>query len=320
MRSRMMALLLVSALACGGDADAPLDTNDSSTESQASSSNQAPIIRSLRLVPAKPAVGDRITLNIRTSDVDADPVSIQVSWLRNGRSFSSGARTTLETAEFSRGDQVAAEVAISDGQHVVVQKSDPVTIENQAPVVSSIKLMPEEPHAGTPITAFAEASDSDRDKVDLSYQWFVNGRKLEDATTADLPSSKFRRGDKVNVEVTAHDGREAGEVGESVVLTIPNGPPAFDSDPATVKVYDSWYSYTVKASDPDNDRPLRYELIQGPSGMKMDMLSGLVTWKVPKSAKGSQEVILSVADPHGGRALQSYSVELKWDAPANADD
>lgn len=324
MRSRMMALTLGFVLACGGEADVPLDAGsagDAGTGASASDdSNQPPMIRSLRLVPAKPGVGDRITLSIRTSDTDADPVAVNVNWIRNGRSFSTGAATTLETVGFARGDQIQAEVTVTDGQHEVVQTSAPLLLSNQAPVVSTIRLLPEEPHAGTPLTIFADSQDRDRDDVELSYQWFVNGKAVPDATEADLPSSKFRRGDKVYAEVTPHDGYEEGEVGRSVVLTVPNGPPVIESDPASAKVYDGTYSYAVKASDPDNDRPLRYELTEGPSGMTMDMLSGVVKWNVPQSAKGSQNVVLSVSDPRGGKAQQSYTIELQWDAPASNDE
>ena len=317
---RMTALILGFALACGGDADVPAAGNELDGSGQDAASNEPPLVRSLRLLPAVPTVGDRLAVSIRTSDPDADPVSLEVDWLRNGYSFSKGNQTTLETNGFSRGDQIVAEVTISDGHHTLVQRTEPVTISNQTPIVSSIRLMPEEPNAGTPITVFAEAVDSDRDDIELRYEWFVNGKRVEGADTADLPSSKFRRGDRVEVAVTAHDGREEGAVSRSPVLTIPNGAPVFDSSPDSAKVYDGKYTYAVKASDPDKDRPLRYELVEGPEGMRMDLLSGVVSWRVPQSAKGSKQVVLSVADPHGGKAQQSYTIELSWDAPASSDE
>ena len=262
MRFRLTALVVGFAIACGGDADVAPEIADASATGMQASANEAPVIRSLRLVPAEPAVGDRIAVSVRTSDVDADPVSIEVQWLRNGTAFSGGNQTTLETAGFARGDQVMAEVTISDGQHKVIQRTDPVTISNQTPIVSSIRLMPDEPNAGTPITAFAQAVDSDGDDIELAYEWFVNGKLVEGVDSADLPSAKFKRGDRVEVAVTGHDGREDGATARSPVLTIPNGAPVFDSSPDSAKVYDGKYTYSVKTSDPDNDRPLRYELVE----------------------------------------------------------
>src|SRR4029453_15545264 len=78
------------------------------------------------------------------------------------------------------------------------------------------------------------------------------------------------------------------------------------------------YSYDVAAKDPDGDEPLRYELLQGPPGMSVDVSEGRVTWAVPADAKGTYEVELAVSDGYGGRTLQHYALALDWnEAPPN---
>ena len=81
------------------------------------------------------------------------------------------------------------------------------------------------------------------------------------------------------------------------------------------------YSYQLKAEDPDGDRPLRYALVDGPEGLTVDLVSGVVTWQVPDGEGGAFPVRVSVTDPQGARAEQGYTLTLSWNAePASAAD
>ena len=311
-------LVLVGGLvaACGGDPEPP----PAATPVAKEVTNEPPVVREVQLLPSRPTAGDTITLSIRAVDPDADSLTNSIQWFQNGRLLSEGQRTTLRTDGFQRGDSVHAVVTTSDGQHQVTSQTDSVSINNRLPRVLSLRIMPDEPKADMPLTVFADARDEDGDPIELSYQWYVNEKSLSGQTKADLPAGSFKRGDTVQVEVVADDGRDRSEPSRSTKMTVPNSAPEIDSDPASAKVRNGIYKYKLRGSDPDADRPLRYELVDGPDGMSVDLLSGVVSWRVPRSAKGSYPVRVSVSDPIGGRAEQSYVIELSWDQePANAE-
>jgi hypothetical protein len=97
-----------------------------------------------------------------------------------------------------------------------------------------------------------------------------------------------------------------------------NSAPQITSQPSYELAEGNIYQYRVSAVDADEDRPLRFELDEGPAGMRVDLVSGLVSWKVPDDAGGKYPVSISVSDPHGGQTQQSYVLELNWETvPAN---
>lgn len=102
------------------------------------------------------------------------------------------------------------------------------------------------------------------------------------------------------------------------------------------------YRYQSGATDADKD-PLAYSLVQGPSGMAIDPVTGLVTWTPPviqtggtsgggtvgnpsgggtsggttgsTSADGTYPVTLKASDGRGGIDLQDYTITLLQSAP-----
>jgi len=65
--------------------------------------------------------------------------------------------------------------------------------------------------------------------------------------------------------------------GEIFLKKYTNGPPSITSTPITRFVVDRAYFYQVEATDPDPD-PLRYSIVEGPEGLRIDPETGLVAW------------------------------------------
>lgn len=313
MRSMSVALLACLALSCGGDPD-PGAQQDSAAGAAAPTGNVAPVLREAELAPRTAGSGDTLSLSVKTYDEDGDDVNLGVEWYRNGELIQQGKDTTLQTFGFPRGDRIHAVVHASDGYEQVSTRTPELTLVNQPAKVAKLHVMPLEPHAGNELTAVAEGEDVDGDSFELSYQWFVNGRALDGQTEAVLEKGKFRRGDQVWVEVRAEDPYEQGEAFKSAVLEIPNGAPEIESDPSQATVGAGIYKYVIKATDPDRDRPLRYTLVEGPDGMQVDLLSGVLTWRVPDGAGGQHQVVVSVADPVGGISQQQFAVDVRWES------
>ena len=92
---------------------------------------------------------------------------------------------------------------------------------------------------------------------------------------------------------------EAGEVA--------NRPPYFVSEPKIGGDIKTDYHYQAEALDADGD-DLTYSLLAGPVGMIIDSQTGLITWK--PDTIGFYEVNIQVIDGNGGKATQSYNIEV----------
>ena len=96
--------------------------------------------------------------------------------------------------------------------------------------------------------------------------------------------------------------------------------PAIRSSPAYAPTTSNRYEYQVVAADPDGDRPLRYERVEGPTGMQLGAYSGLVRWEIPRSVSGEVPVEVAVIDPQGAEVHQRFALRIGWDTPpANRD-
>ncbi len=89
------------------------------------------------------------------------------------------------------------------------------TKQNRAPSVTRVEVLPYSPRLGQELRASVQTVDPDGDKVELAYQWEVNGSELEGEQESTLDSQGLRPGDEVVVRVTPFDGKTWGEPVES---------------------------------------------------------------------------------------------------------
>jgi hypothetical protein len=132
---------------------------------------------------------------------------------------------------------------------------------NRAPVIREVRLSPSAPAAGERVRAVVRASEPDAEAIQLRFAWSVGGRALPESS-AEIRLGEVPRGDRVEVKVTASDGRDESEpvwasgtvrnrrpvvtgIGLRPLAGVPRGEPVVA---------------TVAARDPDGD-PLefRYE-------------------------------------------------------------
>jgi hypothetical protein len=265
-------------------------------------------------------VGETLAVVVKVIDPDGDPVHLSVEWFRNDRTLKKGMSTRLDSTGFRRGDRIYARVTADDRHDQATIDTEVVRIVNQLPTVTGAGIFPETPTGGDTLVVEALAEDSDGDSLEYAYAWTVNGKKLPGATGASLEPGKVKRGDEVQVSVAAGDGYGQGNWFRSKPKTIKNAPPEIKSDPSAGTVSAGRYRYPLEAQDPDGDRPLRFSLESGPPGLTVDLISGVVSWTVPEDAGGAYPIEVSVSDPHGGKARQSYTLELHWETePAKAE-
>ncbi len=321
MKRVIAAAITLLCVACGGPSDeaTPARAKAAPTGRAEKGGNAPPEISSASLEPASAGAGDQISVAVVANDADRDHVRLTVEWYRNADLVSDLDDTSVPAGTFARGDRVYAIVYASDGKDEVSQQTAPLLIANSAPTLRRVVITPSRPSALDLLEVDPQVTDEDGDPVSLSYRWLRNGQPVPDGTSPRLAPGVGHRGEQIVAQVKASDGNDESPWVSSAPVAMANAAPAIKTQPNYTLSGSGQYSYEVAAEDPDGDRPLKYELVQGPQGMSVDVTSGRVTWHVPESAKGVYPIELAVSDPYGGKTTQSYSLAVGWnEAPANA--
>ncbi len=175
---------------------------------------------------------------------------------------------------------------------VVVNRADRDLV---LPVV--LTLEPTPGTWGIPTDAVDQWNDG-RWFLDLSASLPAGGRLAPAEATVGRP-----------VRLYADGGHRADyEHGVSASLAA-NQAPRFDSAPVIQATVDQLYQYQVEAHDPDGVA-LVYLLLDGPEGMRLDPLTGELTWLPSFGSPAKSNVALGIYDALGGQAKQSFVLSL----------
>ena len=182
--------------------------------------------------------------------------------------------------------------------------------ENHPPQVTSIKIAyvsDNNPRNG--LRALAQAKDTNGDEVSFRYQWKRNGEKIVGAIGEVLEwQEEFKKGDKIEVEVTPFDGKSEGVWKAEGEFIIPNFPPKIISEPEA-KIEGGKFRYTVKAEDPDGD-PVEFALKDAPKGMSIDPKTGLITWDFDEKDAGEYKIEIIASDTEGAKSVQVLTLTI----------
>ncbi|HIC68499.1 MAG TPA: hypothetical protein EYO90_03095 [Candidatus Latescibacteria bacterium] len=124
------------------------------------------------------------------------------------------------------------------------------------PVIERVALTPARLIAGADIKAIVEATDPDGDMLRFDYVWSYNGRPVQQGSKSIFHPVALKKGDRVEVRVTATDGRHISAP-MSARAQARNRPPILSA--VTLEPFGDIRSGEVItaapiASDPDNDR------------------------------------------------------------------
>ena len=318
MKRAIACAITLLCVACSGSDDATVVGEAGPGAAQGA--NEAPEIVSAAIEPSPAGASDALTVAIVARDAERDRVTLAVEWYRNGELVPDLDDAHAPAGSFARGDRVYAIVYAADGTSEVTHQTAAVILGNSAPTLRRVAISPARATALDLLQAEADVVDEDGDSIQLEHRWLKDGQPLAEATGSRLEPGVVHRGESVVVQVRATDGSDPSPWVASPPLVLANSAPAITTQPNYTLSGNAQYQYDVAAKDPDGDRPLKYELVQGPPGMAVDVTSGRVTWHVPPSAKGTYPIELQVSDAHGGKTTQSYSLAVGWDdVPANAN-
>ena len=234
LRSGLGCVLLGVALACGGnDAATPEPQAQKTAEAESalpsSAPNEAPVIDSLRLEPADPQPGDRLTARVESSDPDGDAVQLSYEWRIDGtRSRDRGHSLRVDEGVSS----IEVRVTASDPEGASDRDHALVYVANRPPEIVGVVIEPAgEATALRDLLASPRASDPDGDDLSYRFAWRVNGSSAGDGGP-ELSRRSFHRGDRIELWVVASDGQDESERFEIEPIPIVNSPPEISSTPA----------------------------------------------------------------------------------------
>ncbi len=322
----------VALVACGSEtpgSETPSESSPTTAQAPAAESSSAstegprdggaPEVARILLEPSEPIGGDEISLRFDLQDPDGDPVETQIDWYVNRQLYSEDGGTTLGTDELLENSEIYVVIRASDGQHDVLRQSGTIFLRNAPPVITAIEISPQKPTGTQTLVAETRVSDREGNDPKVEFQWILNGAPIPGEHGSTLQPGKTKRGDRVSVSAAAIDAARGPEL-TSDEVEIGNSPPEIKSKPSTALAGPTLYRYEIQAEDPDGDRPLRYDLVDGPDGMSVDLVSGLVEWEIPSDASGTIPIEVAVRDPYGGEERQAYVLELNWQDVSDKDE
>lgn len=133
----------------------------------------------------------------------------------------------------------------------------------------------------------------------LIYLYFQIKQKASGISRLQFKEFFFDRGD---TQVSTKDGK-----------VIVNTPPKIISKPIKKAFVDSLYTYQVRAEDIDGDT-LIYKLLQAPQGMRIDSISGLITWTPTVNSPKTNKVEVRVQDKYYSDT-QSFTIVVSKNRP-----
>jgi hypothetical protein len=170
----------------------------------------APKVASVQLSPNAPTQDNSIKLATGTLSGGYKSWTYTYRWYVNGLPVAgaTGGKLSPSIGHFVHGDQVRAEVRITDALGVAgpVVSSPTITVVDRAPSIQSASIAPGIVYSSNTLTAMATTvKDPDGDQVTLHYAWRVDGQTMPDNDQPTLAPSRFTGGDGVTVTITPVD-------------------------------------------------------------------------------------------------------------------
>ena len=275
----------------------------------AAGANSAPVITAVPRTTAKPGLPYRG--RVTASDTDGDPLTFALVSGPTGITVTADGSVNWTPTAGQLGDN-AVTVNVTDGRGGTDQRTFNIAVTsafaNSAPAITTT------PPSFTPVNRlFAYdlvASDANSDPVAFELVNAPLGMSLDSVRGTLRWTPAADQLGSTTITIRAFDPY-GGEAVQSFVLTVrgANGPPAITSVPPTDSAVGIAYLYSVLANDAENN-PLTYSLLQAPTGMAINAITGELSWTPAAGQLGPQAVIIQVSDAAGGFTTQGFAVNV----------
>ena len=149
--------------------------------------------------------------------------SIQYQWEINGSVVSTGASYTVSASQSTVGDTLVCRATVVDSDGESDSATTSTTLQNTAPTVATVSVVPTTPYNDEILTCSAVVTDPDEVPT-LGYVWSFNGGTLGAGTALDLDTTSLMPTDDVVCTVTATDASGQSSTG-STSVTVGNRAP-----------------------------------------------------------------------------------------------
>ncbi|KYC37632.1 hypothetical protein WA1_39915 [Scytonema hofmannii PCC 7110] len=276
--------------------------------------NRAPVMTSTPRTSTR--LGNSYLYKIEATDPDGDAISYSLLSKPEGMTISDGAIVWTPTPNQFGNNSVL--LRVSDSQ-AIVEQSFTINVSNLA--INRAPSIISTPNTLTNLEKEYQynlrGTDPDGDLLLWSLTAAPDGMVVDSQTGALRwnPTSTQIGEHTVAVQLTdALGGYTTQEF--TLEVTGINAPPTIVSNPVTRAAFNQPYSYTVVASDPEND-VLSFNLGKTPSGMTIDD-HGVIQWTPQGTQVGSHSVEVFVTDALGATSTQTYTIVVSETAINNA--
>ena len=302
LKASLMLFLVAIAPGCNRGSESIESSQIPTVTAPVSVSDSSPGERdaalSVTISPALPTTRDMI----QAVSIGNFPVE-SYRWEINSQSLEGQVSPSLPAGIARKGDAVAV-IATVQGREVRAT----VQIVNSPPKVVELPFTPAYFYQGIDITVTPRVVDPDDDPVSFDFSWFINDGVILGEKEETLSGHRFRRDDRITLQVIPFDGKDYGEPFQSGAVVVPNASPDIVSTPP-VNFKSRVYQYQVKAEDVDGDT-LSYVLETAPDGMVINKGTGEIVWPIGANQSGEHKVKIVVLDEAQAKAFQEYTITI----------
>jgi hypothetical protein len=201
--------------------------------------NTPPSAANLDITPSNPTPENTLSCGYQYSDPDADAENgTQIKWYKNGKLQTKYSNIiTIQSTELESSQTWYFVVQPCDGiQFGETKQSNPVTIGDRTPVISTnsfppeatnLRISPEKPLTKDNLKFEYKYTDADGNPENGSeIRWYKNGILQNSYNDKNIvPASDTSRGENWYFTVKPKDGETFGELKTSPTVTIANTPP-----------------------------------------------------------------------------------------------
>ncbi|MEO0454087.1 MAG: putative Ig domain-containing protein [Verrucomicrobiota bacterium] len=275
-------------------------------------SNQLPVVVS---TPGPLAVaGQLYRFDLVAEDPDGDPVTFDLVGAPTGAFFDEGTGQLLWVPDFSQLGTHTISIDVFDPFgggtftfDVLVQD------QNQPPVFTSTP--PATGSVGNPYIYDFSFEDPEGDAVTVALRNFPRGIFLDEFNNRILwtPIASQTGITNVTLRITDAAGNNTDQIIPIEIFALPeNGLPVVVSDPVLKVDPDSDYQYQIEVNDPDG--PFTFAVLDGPAGLAVDPVTGLVSWNSSGTPDGIYSVEIAITDSQSSTRLLSYEITVGLNA------
>ncbi len=256
--------------------------------------------------------GSYFSLQVVASDQDNDRLTYSIDSTLSSLSIHPDTGLLSANLDYLSAGLYDVTIKVSDGQSDVY--------ESFVLAVNNVNRQPE--IISNPVTQAVINEDytyqlafTDLDFDDIHYFELINGPQgltlgLLTGEINWLPNAGHIGEHELSVRVVDNHGAEGLQSFTLIISENNNRPPKIISKPTISTVAFEPYQYQVTAIDADNDT-IAYELIDGPDGMEISLMSGLLTWTpVTEHVDETFQIRVKAIDSRGAYSIQSYRLTV----------